>query len=1165
MVQVTFLEKSMKSSQKRLLLAIVVIALAFAACDNLFQQKDKGTLSYDANGGYGTVPPAQTADISSKITVASKNNLIRNGYFFYGWNTKKTGDGVNYAAGSTLTLTGDIVLYARWVYGTYPGDYGTPGNNLFTLPGQKTINVVYDKNGANSGVAPTDPRYVARSTVHTGGYALGDEVEVLGNTGGLKKDGYKFMEWITHKEYDSAGDHLISGDTFTIEDHHVVPDADNGQHETVYLYAHWVKEDAELSSEDPYAFPKKEYGYSQVDAKTMTLRNIGNGDSGPLYVLVSGHIGAFTITPGYNFTLDPVPSTATRGDKIKGSITNVAARSNMDFTIVPKNDLKPGNYSVTIKVFNKNGDFEGSNIRASFIVSFTVTPYRLTVTAGSIQYKNPAGKLTPIVSDIYNPASGYTEAAATFKATVAGFKTESDVKDLMLDFALSNGLIVTEQKKVSYSNGAQTFDVTVIYDGQNPDAIVEDGKGGIEVKLNKDTVTPYYSKHAREVLPIDIIDGLAESRPIPVNTINTATNNGFNYYAGTPGGLVRHYKQTEDITLPAVAADASNWTAIGSYDGTGDGLKLIVAFTGGYDGGGKTIKGLAISTADNNQGMFGYIGAGSTVKDLKLENVNITITVENDGKAHAGGVAGRNEGTVINCSVTGISAVTALSSEVIGGVVGWSVGTVENCVSYATVTGTGMNIGGVVGTNGSLGIYDDDSELLYTAVGTVRDSNSYGTVTGTSNAVGGVVGSNEGGTVQNSNSYGSVSGGNSVGGVVGNNGGTVQNCNATGPVVTGSGDNVGGVVGNNSGTVQNCNATGNVTGGGSFVGGVAGSNAGTVKTSNFTGNVTGNECVGGVVGQNGDKYSQGTDNMVENCYYTGTTVHATAGSAGGVVGNNEYGTVQKCYVTGATVTTNGNTIGGVVGRNFMGTVKQCFAANTNVTANVRGDNKGRYVGGVVGWSAGTVQNCYASGGGTVTGGTYVGGVVGRSNGGTSTVDNVSYGPHSNPIVEYCYTTVTVVASDADGATASGGAQDFAGGVLGHNWNNAKLQNNVALNPSVTATKLQYVGRVLGRNFVASGTSGQDGATPVKNYARAGMTVNSVTVSASYSSGVDNGANIYNNNDNGADVNWNSASFWTTAGNWNGSAWNAGVWNIADNKLPTLKDMPGNPVQNPAAP
>ena len=71
------------------------------------------TITFNANGGSGTVPSAISTYVGVANTIPS-NSLTRTGYTFNGWNTASDGSGTAYATGSTITPTGNVTLYAQW-------------------------------------------------------------------------------------------------------------------------------------------------------------------------------------------------------------------------------------------------------------------------------------------------------------------------------------------------------------------------------------------------------------------------------------------------------------------------------------------------------------------------------------------------------------------------------------------------------------------------------------------------------------------------------------------------------------------------------------------------------------------------------------------------------------------------------------------------------------------------------------------------------------------------------------------------------------------------------------------------------------------------------------------------------------------------------------------
>ena len=71
------------------------------------------TITFNANGGSGTVPSAISTYVGVANTIPS-NSLTRTGYTFNGWNTASDGSGTAYATGSTITPSGNVTLYAQW-------------------------------------------------------------------------------------------------------------------------------------------------------------------------------------------------------------------------------------------------------------------------------------------------------------------------------------------------------------------------------------------------------------------------------------------------------------------------------------------------------------------------------------------------------------------------------------------------------------------------------------------------------------------------------------------------------------------------------------------------------------------------------------------------------------------------------------------------------------------------------------------------------------------------------------------------------------------------------------------------------------------------------------------------------------------------------------------
>ena len=289
--------------------------------------------------------------------------------------------------------------------------------------------------------------------------------------------------------------------------------------------------------------------------------------------------------------------------------------------------------------------------------------------------------------------------------------------------------------------------------------------------------------------------------------------NGGNNFSG------RMITLTDNIDL-----GSGNWTPIGNSVGN--------SFRGTFDGGDFIISGININNSSNIQGLFGVIGGGGTVKNLRIANVNIVANTQ------VGALAGHNRG-----------------------------GKIENVFVVGQIKGDG-DVGGLVGRNDIHGDY----------VGTIFGSGAKVDIITSQNrnGFGGLVGRNiDGAKIINSYAVGNLSGdGDNVGGLSGTNGGFIERSYSSGNV---QGRNfVGGLVGNNGNTIIESYALGNVSGN-SQVGGLVGLNsnvASTIVYSYAVGRVSANESFGWLAGNDiavirNVRHRGQEQNMKDAATYTG--------------------------------------------------------------------------------------------------------------------------------------------------------------------------------------------------------------------------------------------------------------------------------------------------------
>ena len=364
-------------------------------------------------------------------------------------------------------------------------------------------------------------------------------------------------------------------------------------------------------------------------------------------VLMDGTVKTYNVTPS---TADPTSATLTSTDPHYWTNHN-------DITVTawwPYTAGETTPSAVKVKANQSTQkDFEGSDL---------IVADGQTVTYGSptLRFTHRTARVTIVLTD-------YTEGLASVRLT--GLSTENGNPDKITPYGKGSNTytaIVAPQSVAAgtaFITSTFTNGKTFVYKMKNATDWQAGGEYTYTVSLAaaKDLGYTIESNGSYTVYNADGLLNVAE--------------------------LVNGGKSDINITLDTdIDLTGKNWTPIGT--------SFSNKYTGTFDGGGHTIKGLTVTTNDQFVGLFGSIGYAGTVKNVMMEDVQIT---SNRSSGFAGGVAGYSDGTIENCSVSGSVSGTVY----VGGVVGaqWN-GSITGCSSSATVKGT-VYVGGVAGqTNG---------------------------------------------------------------------------------------------------------------------------------------------------------------------------------------------------------------------------------------------------------------------------------------------------------------------------------------------------------------------------------------------------------------------------------------------------------------------------------
>lgn len=546
------------------------------------------------------------------------------------------------------------------------------------------------------------------------------------------------------------------------------------------------------------------------------------------------------------------------------------------------------------------------------------------------------------------------------------------------------------------------------------------------------------------------------------------------------GGLVGFTQNSNDDTSPLT----TTFSGTSAFNGT---ITVSVEATNKSQDSDAKISCIGGIVGDMGSGANFASGSNVTVRG----NINVT-----EAAANVGGVVGRTNKATFIGKFNVAPNMSTENAENVGGFIGKNIGTVyiladttdklEN-TTIGALNGTSISIGGKIkGTSevgGFIGVNNSGSILNIGS--NVANAKPYksgtltititASVTGSGDNVGGIVGKNEGvsgqddyaivdivkGTIKQN---GAIKGANNVGGIIGLNDGLLT---------TGGGEadtTIGGVTlsEEQQNKIKNLsiNNTGSVTGTGDYVGGVVGkldspsalrtedSGKGAIAgTFTNSGNVSGGKFVGGSLGYVGKNVTITAKNNVATLFVNDGQVTATGYYAGGAIGvlvgkieGVDNGHTVNFKNTG-TVTATGF-VGGSIGV-LAGPVKYAQFVNSSGNLPIAAVNA---VGGSVGFiGAPTPLETILTGVGITLADDYV------------KVENTHFEASGELTANPDSNAISVAKDAATNKSTGWGGVGGAIGVIGKNvrWGTEQNKNTYYANGNVTANGINNVGGIVG--------------------------------------------------------------------------------------------------------
>ena len=358
------------------------------------------TVTFDNNGGDGTVPDPITVQAGGNIPLPGGDGLTRDNYTFGGWINYYGYNGTEtYQPDYYFTPTNDTTLYAKW------DDARAEGAAVSAPTG--ILSVTSDSITINPVDAPENGQAVE--------YAISTSYSAPSS------------DWQTGTTFSG----LTSGTTYYI----FARSAENNNCKAGTASAGYQittqKYSISLNPSETHVFTAASFGYGAQNALDVTVSNAGNQATGYLTIALSvAYVDYFTLSTT--------------------SIDSIAVSGNALFTVVPIAGLNAGTYTATITVSGAN------DISASLDVSFTVNraagaavnaSAALSVTSSSIA-------INPVTAPENGQAVEYA-VSTSYSAPSSGWQYGTTFSGLM--YGTTYYIFARSMENANYYAGASSY------------------------------------------------------------------------------------------------------------------------------------------------------------------------------------------------------------------------------------------------------------------------------------------------------------------------------------------------------------------------------------------------------------------------------------------------------------------------------------------------------------------------------------------------------------------------------------------------------------------------------------------------------------------------------------------------------------------------------------